>query len=420
MRQLRGRLGGSFAESVTTLSVAHVVNYLIPLLLIPYLTRVLEPGGWGLVAFAQSFGFYLTRIVEFGFDLSGTREAARHRDNPRRLAEVLAAILGAKLPLAVLALAIAVAIGEVVPAFREHRAVFWSAILWGLGQSFSMVWFFQALERLRWAVFADVLCRLTGAVGIVVLVNQPEHAWRALALQGTAATVSAMIGVWLAYRVVVPLAPTVQAVRGMLRAGSSMFLFRCADGLYTVGTPFLLGLLVPPQVVGYFAAAERIARAALRLIAPISGAVFPRMNHLVRHAPREAAAMARLTIIALAIAGATISLVLFIFAAPIVHILLGPKFASAVPTLELLALLPFLAALSHGFGYEWILPLGLDRSFVAIAFAAGLTYIALALALAPAHGDLGMALAVVLTEFFVIAAMFGVLRLRRLDPFSAR
>ena len=56
--------------------------------------------------------------------------------------------------------------------------------------------------------------------------------------------------------------------------------------------------------------------------------------------------------------------------------------------------------------------------FILTAVAAGLAHLALALLLSPPFADLGMAFAVVLTEVFVVVAMFGILRLRRLDPFS--
>ena len=61
------------AANATALYAAHIAGLVVPLLTIPYLARVLRPTGWGLVVFAQSFGAWLALVMEYGFDLSGTR-----------------------------------------------------------------------------------------------------------------------------------------------------------------------------------------------------------------------------------------------------------------------------------------------------------------------------------------------------------
>ena len=85
------------AGNATALYTAHVLGLIVPLLTIPYLARVLRPSGWGLVVFAQSFGAWLALVLEYGFDLSGTRAVARVRSDPQRLPEVVAGVQGAKM-----------------------------------------------------------------------------------------------------------------------------------------------------------------------------------------------------------------------------------------------------------------------------------------------------------------------------------
>ena len=54
----------------------HFANQALPLVTVPYLSRVLGPEGWGLVAMAQAFGTYGNLIVDYGFVYSATREIA--------------------------------------------------------------------------------------------------------------------------------------------------------------------------------------------------------------------------------------------------------------------------------------------------------------------------------------------------------
>ncbi|MCY3131480.1 flippase, partial [Acinetobacter baumannii] len=146
---------------------------------------------------------------------------------------------------------------------------------------------------------------------------------------------------------------------------------------------FILGLFAPPQVVGYYAGAEKISKAFLGLLAPVSQALYPRLSHLVRNAPQEAARLARLGLWTMGLGGVVLGLGVLALARLLVRFLLGEGYEPAVLPLRILALLLPLIALSNVLGIQWMLPLGLDRSFNAIIVGAGLVNLALAVVLAP-------------------------------------
>src|SRR5688572_16548648 len=73
---------------------------LLPLIAVPYMTRVLRPDGWGLVVFAQSFAGGMSVLLEYGFNLSATREIARNRDKPAEIKRIISGVTGAVILLA--------------------------------------------------------------------------------------------------------------------------------------------------------------------------------------------------------------------------------------------------------------------------------------------------------------------------------
>src|SRR6266550_5093047 len=75
----------------------------IPLITLPYLARVLGPAGWGTIAFVQGFAAFLILLIEFGFEISGTREIARCAESRGKRADIFAGVLGAQAVLALLA-----------------------------------------------------------------------------------------------------------------------------------------------------------------------------------------------------------------------------------------------------------------------------------------------------------------------------
>ncbi len=117
--------------------------------------------------------------------------------------------------------------------------------------------------------------------------------------------------------------------------------------------------------------------------------------------------------------GIATGLVLLFGAPLLVHVLLGKGFVGSIPVLRLFALLPPVIATSNLLGVQWMLPLRLDKSFNIIIAGAGAANLVLAFIFAPRFGQMGMAFCVVIAEILVTTAMFAVLRLKNLDPWSS-
>ena len=58
-------------RNVAALYGVRLVDQLLPILVIPFLARVLGAEGWGLVAAAQALAVYGIVTVEYGFELAG-------------------------------------------------------------------------------------------------------------------------------------------------------------------------------------------------------------------------------------------------------------------------------------------------------------------------------------------------------------
>jgi len=406
----------TLVQNALSLYATFLPNYFVPLLVIPYLTRVLGATGWGLVAFTQAFGAYVSVVVEFGFFLSATREVAKHREDRAKLAEILAGVLGARVLLCLACVAPASAAFFFVPIFREHPELFTAGLFWGVVQGFSMSWFFQGLERMRLLALLETPAQFLSIVAILMFVHHPSEAWRVLVIQGLAYGVPALVELALAYGEVSFRLPTLYGMCEGLRLGTSMFLYRGSLELYARGNALILGLFVPPQFVGYYAAAEKIARASYRALNPITQALYPRISYLIAHARERAHQLARLGLVVVGASGLVLTVLIYLCAPWLVHIIAGPEFAPAVPLLRILSVMPALIAFGQGYGTQWMLPLGLDRSFNLVMLSAGAIDLALALMVAPRYADFGMAWVAVTSEALIALGFYVVLRFHRLDP----
>lgn len=303
-----------------------------------------------------------------------------------------------------------------VPSFKQHPSLLWLSLIWAITQSLNPIWFFQGLEKMRVAAILDIASKVIFTLGILFLIRDPSQVKLVLILQSLGSSFSSAIATFIAYRKAQFYLPKFHMVWDTLKLGWTMFLFRSAVSFYTIGNTFILGLFAAPEYVGYYAGAEKISKALLGLLNPISQALYPRINYLFHRSKTEAARLSLNSLKLMGSGGVLMGLLAFFFAPFWIRILLGEGYAPAIPALRMLSVLPPLIALSNVLGIQWMLILGLDKQFNFIIIIAGALNVLLAVLLAPNYLQNGMAISVVIAELFVTGGIIYILKIKHLTP----
>jgi PST family polysaccharide transporter len=406
---LRELLGRGLLKNMCALWGVQLYRKSAPLVTMPYLARILGPAGWGTVAFVQGFAAFLTLLIEFGFDISATREVARCADSTDKRAELFVGVLGAQGVLALLSGVIVLAIRSWIPIFRDHESLVWAGLLLGVSEAINPSWYLLGMECMTTIAALEIVSKSIAAAGIFILVKSPEQIWVVLVLQALAPLLSTAVTVILVYPELPLRFPSVLLIRRTLSLGWQGFLFRSGESLYTLGNVFVLGLLASPVQVGYFAGAEKISRAFLGLFDPIRQSMYTRLSRLFQESKSEARRLAWFGTLINCSGGLVMGVVIFLIAPFLIHTFLGPSFQPAVGVLRLLAALPPLRSISRSVGFQWLLPLGRERILNRIILSAAVLNLGLALWFGSRFAQTGMAYAVILSEIFVCTSVMWVL-----------
>ena len=146
--------------------------YLLPAVMLYYLTEVVGMVLLSRIAFVNAVAQVGVAFVDFGYKLTGTREVAAVRDDPERLSRVFSTIMAVKAILAVVVMAVALLLVAVVPTFRENAWLIVFSFGAIVGDVLIPVWFFQGMEKMK---FMTVLNSLTHVVFFACRNHHPRN-----------------------------------------------------------------------------------------------------------------------------------------------------------------------------------------------------------------------------------------------------
>jgi polysaccharide transporter, PST family len=358
--------------------------------------------------------------VEYGFDFSATRQTALLADQKPRLRELVAGVLGAKLFLASIGILGAILTRPYTHKIAPSEALFWSSTFWGVAQGINMLWYFQGLQRMAWAGGLDVCGKIVSTLSIFILVHRPEDGWKVMAAQAVGAAVSHGITVIITYVEVGFCFPTFKRVSEILRLGWAMFLYRASQSLLTSANGIILGFAASPRALGIFGGSDKIRMVFNQALWPITQTLFPHQTQQIRDDLHAGTRLVRKSIYAIGGLSALMGIGLIIMAPILVHVALGPAFEEAIPVVRIFGIMLPLASTFTVLGFQWMLPLGLDKQFNLLVLTSGVLNVVLGIALSIPYGVIGMATAMTISQAYILGAGFFILHRKKLNPFEEK
>ena len=275
----------------------HYGRFFLPLMVMPYLSRVLGPNAYGQVFLSTSLGVMLSILIEFGFYLSATREVAKHLNDESRVALIVANVLSARLFLAAVAFIIGVAASMYVARFQQSPAFAYAGIAFGVAYGTSPIWYYRAIEKMRMQSALEIGGQVVAAALVFAFVRAPDDALLVPIFQASGAAFAVCGGHAVLYRNVPFLRPTLAGGIKAIQSGWTMFLFVSFCAIYSSASVFFVGVLLPPSQTAFFGLGEKLFSATTYgLFGPFEKTIFPRMNYLLANAPEKALRLAKISL----------------------------------------------------------------------------------------------------------------------------
>jgi PST family polysaccharide transporter len=398
-------------DNIISLTGIQLVQYLLPLITFPYLTRVLGPSNFGKVAFAVAFIAYFQLLTDYGFNFSATREISIHRDDPERVSRIYSSVMATKTLLLTVTFTAMLTLILLIDRFRSDWLLYIFTYGLVVGNLLFPAWFFQGVERMRYISILRIVSSLIYTALIFIIVRGPGD-YLYVPLINSAGFI--VVGLY-SQRIVLRefgvnfMVPSLADIREQLLEGWHLFISTLAISLYTTSNRFILGLLVSSATLGYYAVAEDITRALQGLVSPISQAIYPYFSRIQRDDRERARYELRKMLVFMGALTFILSVALALLAPVIVGILAGSSYSLSVPLMQILVFLLFAVGINTVMGLG-LISLGHKDIFSRIVIIAGLLHIPILIGFTMLIGVIGAAIAVILTETFIVFLEYFIIR----------
>jgi polysaccharide transporter, PST family len=403
-------------DNALSLFVLQGSNYILSLLTLPYLVRTLGPNRFGAVAFAMATMQALALLTDFGFNYTGTRQLAIHRDDPHKVHAIVSAVMSIKALLLALSFAIFLGIVLLAPRARAEWKAFLICYLIVVGTALFPSWIFQGLERMRFVAIAVGGSRLLLIPLIFVFVHGPkDYLWMAF-LQSANFIVAALISIPILLRIH-PLKwvrPTIHEMRSQIADSFHPFLAAVMGTLISGSSVFFLGFSKNLDIVGGYASMERIARAEVVGLTPVTQAVYPMLSAKFARSHHEGrSASIKVALALLSFAGIVMGLIA-LFHRQITLLAYGHKLLPYASTLGWFQLWAIGGILNNLLGVQYLLAAGHSKAFGMTVFWSSLITVVLFIVLVPRTTTGGAQAAMIAGEFLQAGLMlWQIIRVER-------
>lgn len=263
--------------NIAALAILQLATYITPLLIVPYLTRVLGPGGYGTVAICLSIIQMSLILTDFGFNLSSTEYIARNCQSKDKINKHIGAVFQIKILLIFLCVIfLYFLVNDQLQQFKIE--FFFYSCIAIIGQTFQSLWFFQGVEKMKRITLFLTISKFSYVILTFVIVKKPEQGRFVILAYALSQVIGALLSQYYMRKEGYKYTPAnLSSMLGVVRTSALFFWSRLAVSTYTTASTLVVGSAGHVQA-GYYAASEQLYKAGQNITTPVSQALYPYMT----------------------------------------------------------------------------------------------------------------------------------------------
>lgn len=390
-------------------SALTISNYIFPLLIFPYISRVLGVTNIGICDFVDSIINYYVLFSMMGMHVIGIREIAKNKTSPLNLNKTFSDLFILNIITTLLVLVIFFIALYTVPQLYQHKELMYIGAVKIIFNLFLIEWFYRGIENFRFITIRTIIVKTLYVISIFILVNKESDYNIYYALTAGMIVINAVIN-WIYKRNFVRLDLMHSSIRTYSKPYFINGLYMLLTSMYTSFNVAFLGFVSGEKQVGYYSTAIKLYTIFLAVFTAFSNVMMPRMSVLVSEGKLEELKgyMNKSFDVLLAF-----SLPLIFITVPlapdIIYIIAGSGYEGAVIPMKIIMPLILIVGIAQILIIQILIPAGYDKIILFNSIVGAVVGIVMNILLVKYYGSIGSAVVVLAAELIVtVSAAFWI------------
>lgn len=376
-------------------------NILFPLISFSYASRILGPEAYGKIQFVLVFAQYFVLVAAMGIPIFGVREIAKVRHDKNLLSNKVSELLIINIISSALLMIVYIIVIISIGWFKEDFQLYLLGGLIVLTGFSTLDWFYNGVEQFHFLSIRSIVIKSLSLIALFLFVKTKgdfilyfivvlfsilaNNFWNLVKLRGHLTFKLANLN----FRSHLPVLLTL--------LGTTLSI-----SIYTVIDTLLLGFLADNTSVGYYTAALKISKIAIPIVTVLGVVLIPKITQSIANNDIPTLnKLANYSFSFICLIGIPIAAGLFLFASEFIISISGTEFSSAILTMKITAPIALLVGFGHLFGFQLLIPAGLEKKYLIATICGMVISIILNLILINGLKDKGTAIATLSGELVV-------------------
>jgi O-antigen/teichoic acid export membrane protein len=244
------------------LSIIKLINLVIPLLIFPYLIRVLGKENYGLVIYTESILTYFVIIINYGFNLSATKEIAINRSNKSKVNEIISSVYILKFLLLLLSITVLIILSLFFDILKENSLLLTFTTAICIYEFLNPIWYFQGVEKLKPITIINFISKIIFVTLIFLLIKQPRQYILVPLINGFSTIIPLMIILYILYKKekIKVYVPQKKILVKYFKEGSLYFTSSISIQVFTNTNRFIIGSFIGLDKLAIYDIVEKFIR----------------------------------------------------------------------------------------------------------------------------------------------------------------
>lgn len=388
----------------------------LPLIVTPYVARVLGAEQVGLYAFTSTVACYFIMFGKLGLDNYGNRSIAACRDDEEKRSRVFWGIYVMQIFTSIVSILIYVLL--VLTVFHGDQIIYWIQLLYVCSCLFDVSWFFYGMEKFRITMVRSLISRTLIIIFVFAFVHTKEDLLIYTGIMAASFLFEQLQLLPFLLGKVKRLPLKKEDIICHITPNLKLFIPLLSLSIYNWMDKIMLGVLVSSTaVVAFYTYAENIINLPKGILSALDAVMLPRISNLVaNNHPKEGIEKMRKSIRFNSFLSCALCFGIAGIAPTFVPWFLGPEFAPTIILTMQLALVIIPMSITNVVQTQYLIPFNKENIYIRAVSLGALTNFVFNLGLIPFFGASGAVIGTIVAE--VVVCSYQLIRIKDIIAFG--